>query len=132
YLGAAFNPFVVEGLSAGKTGRVASGAKPQMGGVVLPTGFTLDQLQKREKLLKGFDRGLAALDQAPGLGDGLDTFHQKALSILRSDRTRTALELDREPESVRERYGRTTFGQGALMARRLVEAGVRFVTLGLA
>jgi hypothetical protein len=132
YLGAAYNPFVVDGLPAGKTGRVATTTRPQMRGVVLPEGFTLEQLENRERLLKGFDRGLAALDQAPGLGDGLDTFHKKALDILRSDRTRRALEVDRETESVRERYGMTTFGQGALLARRLVEAGVRFVTIGLA
>ncbi len=131
YLGAAYNPFIVEGLSPGKTGKVASTSKPLVRGVVLPTGFTLEQLENREKLLRGFDRGLAALEQAPGLGDGLDTFHKKALEILRSDRTRRALELDREPESLRERYGLTSFGQGALMARRLIEAGVRFVTLGL-
>ena len=131
YLGAAFNPFVVEPLAADKSGFVPLATKAQMRGVVLPTGFTLDQLENREKLRTGFDRGLAALDQTPGVGDGLDAFHKKALHILRSDRTRAALELDREPEAVRQRYGLTGLGQGALMARRLVEAGVRFVTLGL-
>jgi hypothetical protein len=131
YLGPGYNPFVVDGLPAGKTGRVALTTKVQMRGVVLPTGLTLEQLEDRERLLRGFDRGLAALDQAPGLGDGLSEFHQKALNILRSDRTRKALELEREPEALRERYGMTGFGQGALLARRLVEAGARFVTLGL-
>jgi uncharacterized protein (DUF1501 family) len=131
YLGAAYNPFIVEGLTAGKTGKVPLTGKVQMRGVVLPTGFTLEQLENREKLLKGFDRGLAALDQVEGVGAGLDTFHKKALEILRSDRTRTALELNRESASTRERYGATGFGQGALMARRLVEAGVRFATLSL-
>jgi uncharacterized protein (DUF1501 family) len=131
YLGTAYNPFIVEGLTAGKTGKVPLTGKVQMRGVVLPTGFTLEQLENREKLLKGFDRGLAALDQVDGIGAGLDTFHKKALDILRSDRTRQALELNRESESTRERYGATGFGQGALMARRLVEAGVRFTTLSL-
>src|SRR5258708_4353142 len=104
YLGASYNPFIVEGLTVGKKGQVAP-SKTQMRGVILPSGFPLDQLENREKLLKGFDRGLAALDQAPGLGEGLDTFHKKALDILRSDQTRKALELEREPASVRERYG---------------------------
>jgi hypothetical protein len=131
YLGAAYNPFVVDGLETGKKGKVAAPKQAMMRGVLLPSGFTLEQLENREKLLRGFDRGLAALDQAPGLGQGLDTFHRKALDILRSEQTRTALDLNREPDSVRERYGMTSFGQGALMARRLVEAGVRFVTLGL-
>jgi uncharacterized protein (DUF1501 family) len=131
YLGAAYNPFLVEGLAIGKSGKVAPTSKAQMRGVILPTGFTLEQLENREKLRQGFDRGLAALDQAGGLGEGLDNFHKKALNILRSDRTRKAVELNREKETLRERYGMTGFGQGALMARRLVEAGVRFVTLGL-
>jgi uncharacterized protein (DUF1501 family) len=131
YLGAAYNPFVVEGLPAGKGGKVAPRGKARVRGIVLPAGFSLSQLENRAKLLKGFDRGLAALDQAPGLGEGLDAFRRKALNILRSPKTRKALELHHEREAVRERYGLTGFGQGALLARRLIEAGVRFVTLGL-
>jgi hypothetical protein len=131
YLGAAYNPFIVDGLPTGKTGKVAPASEVQMRGVILPTGFTLEQLEDREKLLSGFDRGLAALDGSSHLSDGLGTFHKKALAILSSERTRKALELSREQQSLRERYGMSGFGQGALMARRLVEAGVRFVTLGL-
>src|SRR6185312_7320867 len=57
------------------------------------------------------------------------TFHRQALEILRSDRTRNAFNMDREAEAIRTRYGTTPFGQGCLAARRLVEAGVRFVTI---
>ena len=64
--------------------------------------------------------------------DGFDAFHKQALEILRSDKTKKAFNLDEEKPS---RCGRGTarrpFGQGALAARRLVEAGVRFVTISL-
>src|SRR5262249_31338497 len=59
-----------------------------------------------------------------------DRFHREALEILRSDRVRLALDLTREPDRLREDYGRTPLGQGALAARRLIEAGARVVTLG--
>jgi uncharacterized protein (DUF1501 family) len=131
FLGATHNPFIVEGLSNGKSGQVDLKARVQVRGTVLPTGFTLEQLEDRASLLRGFDHGLEALEQAPGLGDGLDAFHQKALSLLRSEKTRKAFALEDEKPATRERYGLTSFGQGALMARRLVEAGVHFVTIGL-
>jgi hypothetical protein len=131
YLGATYNPFIVEGLTAGKGGKVLPKSTVQVRGIVLPTGFTLEELENRTKLLHGFDRGLKALEQAPGPGDGLDAFHKKAMSILRSDKTRSALDVSRENASTRERYGMSGFGQGALVARRLVQAGVRFVTIGL-
>ena len=62
---------------------------------------------------------------------GLDAFHRQALEILRSDKTRNAFNLGSEPEMVRQRYGTTPFGQGALAARRLIEAGVRFTTISI-
>ena len=61
---------------------------------------------------------------------GLDRFHRQAAEILLSDRVRAALDLSREPAALRDDYGRTPLGQGVLAARRLIEAGARFVTLG--
>src|SRR5262249_59110985 len=58
-------------------------------------------------------------------------FHKQALEILRSDKTKKAFNLNAETPALRERYGMNGFGQGALAARRLVEAGVRFVTITL-
>jgi hypothetical protein len=122
YLGAAFNPFEVE--AAGNRTQV------RVQGVSLPDGFTLSDLQNRNKLLESFDEKFKALDDAD-LPASLDKFHQQALDILRSDKTKKAFDLEKESQAVRENYGQYPFGQSALTARRLVEAGVRFVTLGL-
>lgn len=121
YLGTAFNPFIVEG----------RGNQLNVRGITLPSGFTLEQLENRNRLLQGFDQRFAALERSSDLADGLDAFHRQALDILRSDRTRNAFDLDQESAPLRQRYGTNSFGQGALAARRLVEAGVRFVTISI-
>jgi hypothetical protein len=124
YLGTAYNPFVVEGNGNGK-----DGATMRVRGITLPTGVTLEELENRDKLLKGFDSAFEQADKSSDLVDGLDAFHKQALEILRSDRTKKAFDLTKEEQKTRERYGMNTFGQGVLAARRLVEAGVRFVTI---
>src|SRR2546425_13157101 len=60
---------------------------------------------------------------------GLDSYYERALAMLQSPKLREAFHLAAEPESVREAYGRTPYGQGCLLARRLIEAGTRFVTV---
>lgn len=131
YLGTGYNPFIVEGAgaTAGRGNRTA--AQLRVRGITLPTGFTLEQLENRDRLLRNFDSSFESIDRQTDLVDGLDAFHRQALDILRSDKTRNAFNLDSEPESMRARYGANPFGQGALAARRLVEAGVRFVTISL-
>jgi hypothetical protein len=129
YLGTAYNPFIVEGNPGGRGRRGAVSLRVR--GIQLPVGFTLDELARRDRLLQEFERKFKALDKSSDLVDGYDSFHKQALEILRSDKTRNAFRLDREAEVVRQRYGQTPFGQGALAARRLVEAGVRFVTISL-
>jgi hypothetical protein len=124
YLGTAYNPFIVEGNANGR----GSGSM-RVRGIQLPNGFTLDELEKRDKLFKGFDETFRSLDQSADLVEGLDAFHQQALEILRSDKTKKAFDLTQETPALRDRYGSSAFGQGALAARRLVEAGVRFVTI---
>jgi hypothetical protein len=128
YLGTGYNPFIVEGVGAGN-GRNQTAASLRVRGITLPTGFTLDQLENRNGLLQSFDRSFASIDRSTDLVDGLDAFHRQALDILRSDRTRDAFNLGQEAQALRNRYGTSPFGQGALAARRLVEAGVRFVTI---
>jgi uncharacterized protein (DUF1501 family) len=60
---------------------------------------------------------------------GLDSYYEKAIAMLESSRLRDAFNLSAEPEKVREAYGRTSYGQSCLLARRLVEAGTKFVTV---
>src|SRR5262249_4907937 len=131
YLGTSYTPFIVEGTPGAGGGRNQTANNLRVRGITLPTGFTLDQLENRNRLLQGFDTAFREADRNGDLVDGLDTFHRQALEILRSDRTKTAFDLARESQSVRERYGSTPFGQAALAARRLVDAGVRFVTVTL-
>jgi hypothetical protein len=128
YLGTAYNPFIVEGAAGAGRGRAPT---LRVRGIQLPNGFTLEELNDRDKLLKGFDSTFKKVDRSADLVDGYDTFHKQALDILRSDKTKKAFNLDEEKPDLRTRYGPTPFGQGALAARRLVEAGVRFVTLSL-
>ncbi len=94
----------------------------------LPADLTPDRLANRraiQQLVNGQSRWL---DQA-ALAKGLDAYYQRAFSMLTSDRVRQAFDLSQEPESLRDRYGRTTYGQSCLLARRLVEAGVKFVNV---
>ncbi len=127
YLGSAYNPFIIEG-GAGN-GRGA--ANMRVRGIQLPAGFTLDELANRDKLLQAFDETFREADRSADLVEGHDAFHRQALEILRSDKTKKAFDLAQEKQELRDRYGTNPFGQGALAARRLVEAGVRFVTLTL-
>lgn len=93
-----------------------------------PAELTLDRLKRRQGLLKQFDEARRASDQALA-GTSFDRFQEMAFSLLASPRLRQALELSREPSSVREGYGMTLFGQASLAARRLVEAGSRLVSV---
>jgi hypothetical protein len=131
YLGTGYNPFIVEGAGANPGRGNQTAAQLRVRGITLPSGFTLEQLENRDRLLRNFDSSFEAIDRQTDLVDGLDAFHRQALDILRSDKTRNAFNLQQETESLRARYGSTPFGQGALAARRLVEAGVRFVTISL-
>jgi len=125
YLGTAYNPFMVEGAAGNAKGNM------KVRGIQLPTDFTLDELSNRDKLLSGFDATFRDADKNADLVQGFDAFHQQALDILRSDRTRKAFDLAQEKPELRARYGADNFGQSALAARRLVEAGVRFVTISI-
>jgi hypothetical protein len=100
----------------------------QIDGLISPAAMTLDRLNRRQSLLTQFDKGLRQLEQKTALA-AYDQFQQRAMALVTSERTRKALDLRQEPAALRDRYGRHLFGQSTLMARRLVEAGVRYVTV---
>jgi hypothetical protein len=123
FLGASGSAFRVRPTDLGGRGR---STVP----VELPNGFSIRDLERRESLLKQLDEQAAAFDQAP-LAKELSVFERQAVDILRSNKTRQALNLQLEPEKSRERYGQGWAGQALLAARRLVEAGVGFVTASI-
>jgi hypothetical protein len=129
FLGTAYNPFLVEG--AGGGGKNGAAANFRLRGISLPNNVSLDDLDKKDKLLKSFDDGFRRIDQNSDLAGGLDAFHQQALDILRSDKTKKAFDLSSESAKVRESYGTGPLAASGLAARRLVQAGVRFVTIGM-
>ena len=99
----------------------------QIAGMARPDGVSLDRLDRRRSLLQQFDSSRQSLEQFNG--EGYDPFREKAFSLMTSERTRQALDIRRESAELRDRYGRHLFGQSTLLARRLVEAGVRYVTV---
>ena len=94
----------------------------------LPADMTLDRQSKRRSLLEQFDQARRQFDHGPA-PKVLDRQRERAFSLISSAKVRAALDLGREPDRLRDQYGMTLFGQGCLQARRLVEAGCRFVTV---
>ncbi len=84
------------------------------------------RLQQRERLLHQLDRHLAGLEHSTAVRN-FDTYRQRAFDLIISGKAREAFAIGKEPAKMRERYGRTRFGQCCLLARRLIEAGVRLV-----
>lgn len=119
YLGPSFTPFTVPGNPAEADFEVRN---------VSLSREMEERLEDRTRLLAGFDRLRRDIDQS-GLMDAQNHFNQKAVGLITSDRTRTAFDLSQEPDEVRDRYGRHCWGQRALLARRLVERGAKFVTM---
>lgn len=97
-------------------------------GLAANDGITLDRLDGRRSLLAQFDAGRRALDDSRAT-DAYDRFQQRALALVSSEKIRQAVDIRQEPAALRDRYGRHLFGQSTLLARRLVEAGTRFVTV---
>jgi hypothetical protein len=94
----------------------------------LADGITLDALQTREGLLEQFNRQQRRLEADHALDD-VDRIRQRAFSLLTSTRLKSAFDLKAVDPRLRDKYDRTLFGSSALIARRLVEAGVRFVNV---
>lgn len=120
WLGKAYNPFVVDGDPSQTDFKVNN--------IFLEGDLTLGRLDTRRDLLKSLDARRRLLDNE-GVAAALDQFTRQAFEMLTTDGARRAFDLSQETESVRDRYGRTLVGQSLLLARRLVEAGVTFVTV---
>jgi hypothetical protein len=118
-LGSRFAPFLIEA-NTKRTGF-------KLPDIFLPQGVNAERLHDRRLLLDRIDRGLRRAERT-AVKD-LDGWYQKAFDVMRSPALRAALALDREAPRVRERYGKHLFGQGCLLARRLLEAGVGLVTV---
>jgi hypothetical protein len=118
YLGGYANPFVADSDPNDPSFRVKN--------LRLPANISLPRLEDRRRVLKAMDR--LRRDADPEFRD-LDAYYERAFEMLTGTAVAAAFDIAAEPPLVRDRYGRHTFGQSALLARRLVEAGVPFVTV---
>jgi hypothetical protein len=94
----------------------------------LPSNLSPDRLGNRRELQKLVEKQSKLLDFS-AQAQGLDAYYDRAMSMLNTERVRQAFDLSAEPDKVRDAYGRTTYGQSCLLARRLIEAGVKFVNV---
>jgi hypothetical protein len=118
YLGGAWNPFIVNSDPNERGFKVRN--------LGLPGDLTLDRIANRRLLMADLDRIRAVME--PEIRE-LDEHQQAAFDLLTGRQARKAFNIEEEPAALRDRYGRHTFGQSALLARRLVEHGVTFVTV---
>jgi hypothetical protein len=100
----------------------------QLEGLDSGHALSIDRVNRRESLLEQFDSGRRVLDRVSRERE-FDRFRQRALALVTSEKTRRALDIRQETAQVRDRYGRHLLGQSTLVARRLIEAGVRYVTV---
>jgi hypothetical protein len=120
YLGSAFGPFVL-------------GSDPSDGGftvrdLALPGGVDAERFAKRQRLRESVGRHFQRLEDG-GAVAAMDSFYERAYALVSSAEARGAFDMKAEPDAIKDEYGRNQAGQRMLLARRLVEAGVRFVTL---
>src|SRR5205823_6176497 len=96
--------------------------------LTLPGGVDEKRFTTRKSMLEAVNDHFAAKEKADGL-EAMDTFYQRAFNLISSQKAREAFNINAEPAKLRDEYGRNAAGQRLLLARRLVEAGVRFVSL---
>ncbi|MBI3861053.1 MAG: DUF1501 domain-containing protein [Planctomycetia bacterium] len=120
FLGKRYDPFRISADS-----KAATFSTPD---IALPDGITVSRLGERRRLIDQLEGALRRGEGAGPLCDYSD-FQAQAFGLVQSPAVRQAFEVDREPEALRRAYGTHLFGQGALLGRRLLEAGVTFVTV---
>jgi hypothetical protein len=122
YLGVQYAPL--------QTNSVPTAGSPySVRGISLANGLTVADVERRQNLLRQLDRTFTGYEKSSQLLEGLDRFSQQAFSVITSSRAREAFDVNREPASYRDKFGKTAFGQSCLLATRLVASGVRFVTV---
>jgi len=122
FLGTRFNP-------------VNGGGDPSLGNYrlpefTLPAELTLDRVDNRRELLEQMNHLVRRVDRS-GVVEAMSNVQQQAFDLVTGPKAREAFDLSREPDALRDKYGRHAWGHAALLARRLVEAGVTFVTINL-
>jgi hypothetical protein len=122
YLGVAYNPFT--------PGSDPNSPGFQVRDLRLTPRVDLDRFRNRRELLQGIDTLRRDVD-IQGTALGLDQFYRDAFEIVTSPECRNAFDIHRENPRLRDRYGRHSWGQSALLARRLVEAGATYVTVNM-
>jgi Protein of unknown function (DUF1501) len=120
FLGKAYDPFFI-----GQDPNRTDFRLPELS---LPSSMSLDRLDDRRALQQLIDRQ-TDLSSWSETARGIDAFYSRALTMLSAPKVKRAFNLSEEPARLRDAYGRTTYGQSCLLARRLVEAGVRFVSV---
>ena len=120
YLSSAYGPFSLGADPAGGDFKVRDLASPD--------NMSEDRFHRRRSLLTSVDSHFKALEKSDSL-DAMDTFYQDAYKLVSSQQAREAFALEKEPDALKDEYGRNDAGQRLLMARRLVEAGVRLVSV---
>jgi hypothetical protein len=120
YLGASYNPFAPD--------NDPNSPGFQVRNLKLPGRINADRLGRRRELLRDLDQIRRDIDTRGDI-TGLDTFYRDALEMVTDSKAQRAFDIQREPDKLRETYGRHDLGQCCLLARRLVEAGVTYVTI---
>jgi hypothetical protein len=121
FLGDQFNPFVLPG--------DASSPNFSVRDVSLTGGLDRERFQHRMRVLDAVDTWQARMEASPAALEATDTFYQKAYRLITAPQAKKAFAIGMEDPRLRDRYGRHSLGQGCLLARRLIESGVRFVTV---
>jgi uncharacterized protein (DUF1501 family) len=122
YLGKQYDPFILNA--------DPSDPKFKVPDLLPPEYVSALRAERRQKMRDAVDGALASFEKS-AQAKQLDDNFNLAYRLMSSKQARAAFALEQEPEKVRDRYGRTRFGQSCLMARRLIEAGVRFVTVNM-
>jgi hypothetical protein len=120
-LGLEHNPFLVMA--------DPNAARLNVRDITPPTGISAKRVGFRRRMLGAIDRLERHATVQPAAYQSLDEHYKTALNMITAPETKRAFEIETETTALRDRYGRTRFGQSCLLARRLIEAGVRFVTI---